>query len=850
MPFEPGSCVGPYEILSPLGKGGMGVVYRAKDSRLGREVAIKVVSEEFSESADRLNRFEQEARSTSALSHPNIVSVFDVGKAGGRFYVVTELLHGQTLRAALADGPLPIRKVIGIAQKIASGLAAAHAQGIVHRDLKPENIYLTDDGNVKILDFGAAKLESSAVGADAETRFLTQPGLTVGTPAYMSPEQIRGELVDARSDIFSFGLVLHEMWAGRPAFEAETTAELMTAILRQDPAALRDINPEAPEAMEGVVRRCLEKRREDRFQSARDIGFVIDALSGSGVPAPVRARSRVPRRRLLWGLAAAPLAGSWLGAAYLGRITGRKVRAEFRRITFRRGYVPSARFSPDGQTIIYSAAWEQDPIRLFSGRPDRPEYRLLDLPPSYILAISSKSEMAILSADRPQSPMERAGTLSIAPLAGGAARELIRVVQSADWSPGGDELAIVRPLDPKYRIEYPVGKTLYETDGKIADPRVSPDGRLVAFIDQPRAGDDAGFVAVMDRAGRRRRISRDWRSCQGLAWAPKGDEILFTAAAQIGGRQLYAVSLRGAERTAAAEADRLFLHDAAPGGKLLLTHELYRYGILGSAGPGEPERDLSWLDASLLSGGSSDGKAIVFTEGGAAVGGMPMVYMRNMDGAPPVQLGPGCFPKLSPDRQWVACLTLESKPQLQLLPVGAGDARKLPRGEVGSVEFVLWTPDSQKVLFTGYAGDDSRIYLQGIDGSAPKAISPPDFRIASNVLTPDGRYAVGRSRSDQFLVALSGAGPGKIPGIGRGDEVIAFSGDSRYAYVQALDSLPARVDRVEIATGQRSKWRTFQPSNLSGITGLGPIVLSHDLKSYAYNYESIISDLYTLDGVV
>ncbi|HTS30869.1 MAG TPA: protein kinase [Bryobacteraceae bacterium] len=851
MGYEAGNRVGPYEILSLVGKGGMGAVYRARDTRLGREVAIKVLSEQFSENAEQLRRFEQEARSTSALNHPNIVTLFDVGSADGKLYIVTELLHGETLREALAGGPLPARQIIPTAQKVASSLAAAHAQGIVHRDLKPENIYLTKDGNVKILDFGVAKLDPAAPQAvDSTTMVLTEPGHAVGTPAYMSPEQILGEPVDGRSDIFSFGLVLYEMCTARRAFRAETTPELMTAILRQDPPAVSDTNPDVPEGLEALVRRCLEKRREDRFQSARDICFVLETLSPvTASRAQVRTPNVLPRRRIIWGLAALPLAGSWLAAAYLGRLTARKVHAEFRRITFRRGYVTSARFSPDGQTIIYSAAWDQDPVRLFSGRPDRPEYRALDLPSSYILSISSKSEMAILSADRPQTPMERAGTLSIAPLAGGAARELIRTVQSADWSPNGDELAIVRPLTPRYRLEYPVGKVLYETEGKIADPRVSPDGQMVAFIDQPRAGDDAGFVAVIDRTGRRRKLSRDWRSCQGLAWSPKGNEILFTAAAQIGGRQLYAVSLGGAERTAAAEADRLFLHDAAPSGKLLLTHELYRFGILGSSGPGDPERELSWLDASMLGGASRDGKTLVFSEGGTAAGGVSMVYMRTVDGAPPVQLGAGLLPQLSPDRQWVACLTPDPKQQVRLLPTGAGEARTLPLGEIEQVEFALWA-DPQKLLLTGYKGDQGRIYQQGVDGSPPKPMSPPDFKIASNVLTPDGHYAVGRTRGEQYLVSLAGAEPRKIAGIGRGDEVLAFSDDSRIAYVQALGSLPARVDQVEVATGQRSKWRSFQPSSLSGVTGVGTIVLAQDLKSYTYNYESMISDLYTLDGAI
>lgn len=852
MAYEAGTRLGPYEILSIVGKGGMGIVYRAKDTRLGRDVAIKVIGEQFSANRDLVNRFEKEVRSTSALNHPNIVSVFDVGSLDGHLFVVTELLQGQTLREALDRGPLPVRKLIAVAQKIASGIAAAHAQGIVHRDLKPENIYLTNDGNVKILDFGVAKLDSAAAAGDGATVTMTQPGATVGTPAYMSPEQVRGEPVDVRSDIFSFGLVLYEMCTARRPFEADTPAEQMTAILREEPPPIVGLNSDIPQGLEDVVRRCLEKKREDRFQSARDLTFVLETMSTTPAtrpPVPVDASSS--RRRLLWGLAALPLAGSWVGAAWLGRVTARRSRAEFRRVTFRRGYVASARFSPDGQTIIYSAAWEQDGLKLFSGRPDRPEYRALELPSSYILAISSKSEMAILSAPRPQSPMERVGTLSIAPLAGGAARELIREVQSADWGPGGDQLAVVRPFEPKYRLEYPVGTVLYETDGKIADPRVSPDGKLVAYIDQPHAGNDAGFVATVDRSGKRKRISRDWRSCQGLAWSPSGDEILFTAAAQIGGRQLYAVSLAGKERMAAAEADRLYLQDVAPTGNLLLTHELYRYGILGCEGPGKPERDLSWLDAGLLSDLSSDGKSILFTEGGSAVNGQATAYMRSMEGGPPVELGPGFFPKLSPDGQWVACMTLDPKPKLRLLPVGAGDARTLPLGEMDRVSDLMWVPRSQKLLVSGYDGSSKhRTYIQEIDGSPPKPISPPGYSICSNVMTRDLRYFEACSQGKHYLIPVNGVEPPILEAVKRGNQVVAFSPDSRFAYVQAVDSVPARVDRIDVASGKRSEWRTFRPANLAGITGIQPVFLSEDLNAYAYNYESIISDLYTLNGAI
>ena len=830
----------------------MGVVYRAKDRRLGREVAIKVIIEAFSANPEWARRFEQEARSTSSLNHPNIVSVFDIGYAEGRLYVVTELLRGETLREALGAGLMPTRKVISIAQKIASGIAAAHARGVVHRDLKPENIFLTTDGNVKILDFGAARLDTSAGAAPGDRMVVTQEGNVLGTPAYMSPEQIRGEPVDGRSDIFSFGLVLYKMCTARRPFEAETSVEMMTAILRQDPAPIAAANPEIPEGLEQVIQRCLEKRREDRFQSARDLAFVLESLtpSTSGrTPLRELAMPSSRRRSMLWGLAALPLAGSWALAAYLGRITARRASSEFHRVTFRRGYVASARFSPDGHSIIYSASWNQEPLKLFLGRADRPEYLELGLPPSYVLSISSKNEMAILSADRARTPMERHGTLSVAPISGGAPRELIKDVQAADWSPAGDQLAIVRPGSPKSRLEYPAGTLLYESDGKIADPRVSRDGKLVAFIDQPRAGDDAGFVAVVDRSGVRKKISQDWRSCQGLAWSPKGDEILVTAAEKFGGRQLYGVTLGGKQRTAAAEADRLFVQDTSPSGMVLLTHERYRVGILGAA-PGQPEKDLTWLEGSILSDSSEDGKTILFSEFGEAVDGVPTVYMRDAAGGSPVKLGPGIDPKLSPDKQWVACLTMESRPHIRLLPTGAGDARPLAPGGVESVETLTWLPGSQDVVFTGFQGRKMRIYRQRIDGSAPKAISPEDFRLFADVLTTDGRYAVGRSEDRQFLVALDGGEQRLIPGLTRGDVVVAFSADSRFAYVQTIDSVPAVVDKVDVASGERSKWKSFQPSNLSGLMNLSPVLFSLDLNGYAFNYESVVSDLYTLDGAV
>ena len=285
MPISPGKKFGQYSVVSKLGEGGMGEVWRARDSRLDRDVAIKVLSADVSTDSDRLKRFEQEARATSALNHPNILTVYDIGTHEGSPYIVAELLEGEELRDRLNDGQIPFRKVVDYAQQIISGLSAAHAKKIVHRDLKPENLFVTTDERVKILDFGLAKLATPFVPADADIsedatrKVLTNPGMVMGTVGYMSPEQVRGESADHRSDIFSFGAILHEMITGRRAFQRETMAETMTAILKEEPEDLIVSQPTINSSVAKIVQRCLEKKPERRFQSTQDLGFALEAVS-------------------------------------------------------------------------------------------------------------------------------------------------------------------------------------------------------------------------------------------------------------------------------------------------------------------------------------------------------------------------------------------------------------------------------------------------------------------------------------------------------------------------------------------------------------------------------------------
>src|ERR1700736_2016238 len=366
MPLSSGTRFGPYEITAPLGAGGMGEVYRARDTRLDREVAIKVLPEFVSSDPDRLWRFEQEARAAAALNHPNILAVYQMGTYEGMPYLVSELLEGETLRESLRRGPVVLRKAIDYGVQIAHGLAAAHEKGIVHRDLKPENLFVTKDGRVKILDFGLAKLERPDSEGSGQTNMPTatrgtEPGVVLGTLGYMSPEQVRGRPADPRSDIFAFGAILYEMLSGKRAFHGDSAADTMSAILTKEPPNLSETNRNIAPALERLVRHCLEKNPEERFHSAHDLAYDLAALSGesiSGARAATRLPGEISKRRVrapvAAGLAVAALVLGALASRALFRTAADPPR--FTRLTFRRGLVQSARVAPDGDTLVYGAA--------------------------------------------------------------------------------------------------------------------------------------------------------------------------------------------------------------------------------------------------------------------------------------------------------------------------------------------------------------------------------------------------------------------------------------------------------------------------------------------------------------
>jgi hypothetical protein len=861
MPLPPGARLGPYEIGDLIGAGGMGEVYRAKDGRLGRSVAVKVIRASGIADGERVRRFEQEARAAGVLNHPNILAIYDVGTHEGAPYLVSELLEGETLRMRLAAGPLSPPKAVDCAAQIASGLSAAHAKGIVHRDLKPDNLFLTRDGRVKILDFGLAKLVENGMvldhGSHASTLDSpTEPGRFVGTVNYMSPEAIRGQPVDHRADVFSFGAVLYEMLTARRAFEGASAIETMNAALKEEPPE-PDVSA-WPRGLDLIVRRCLEKDPDHRFQSANDLAFHLLTLSAASVSGLRTRVPVVPRRRpgrwLAAGLAAAVAVGAL--AFWLGTRAGRAAPPTYQQLTFRRGLVMSARFAPDGHTVVYGASWEGKPVALYSTRAESPESHRLDLPAGDILAIAPSGEMAISLGRRHTTGAITSGTLARAPMVGGAPREVMADVESADWSPDGRHLAVARIIGGRSRLEYPIGRVLYETDGWISHPHVSPDGGQVAFIEHPVFADDRGFVTLVSReAGAPpRRLTREWASANGLAWVPGGKELWFTAADVGANCALRAVSLSGDERLLLRSAGRLELQDVRGDGQALLTDGKFRIGMMHHDRRRGGDRDLSWLDVSVVADLSADGLTLLFSEQGSGGGTHGYaLYGRKSDGSAAVRLGEGLAGALSPDGRWATSVMLGSPPHLVLWPTGAGPSRTLEHGGLTDLTAVNWLPDGRHLLFSAsLPGRSGRLHVQDVEGGAPQPVSAEGVRVPfySKPVSPDGRFTAALDAQGRVILQpLDGGTPQVVEGLAPGDVPIRWSGDGAALYVFRFGELPGRIQRFDLATRRKELAAELVPSDPAGAGHIISVQITPDGQAWAYSYRQNLADLYLVGGL-
>jgi hypothetical protein len=862
MSLEPSTRLGPYEVKSLLGSGGMGEVYRGWDTRLRRSVAIKVLPAAYSANPDRLRRFEQEARAAAALNHPNILAVFDVGTEAGTPYVVSELLEGQTLREALGSGALSLRKALDYATQIATGLAAAHEKGIIHRDIKPANLFITTDGRIKLLDFGLAKLredndsDASATLTDATGRGSTGDML-IGTAGYMSPEQVRGERVDHRTDIFSFGATFYEMVGGARAFKGDTVIETLHAILNHDPQDL--MVPDAPAApgLARVIQHCLEKGAGQRFQSAQDLAFALGQLTGTSTstaassPAPAPSR----RRRLLAAAAAIVVGLALSGSAYLlGTRATETTQPVFRQLTFQRGHICCPRFTPDGHSVFINAAWAGEPWTVFSTRLDTGASNALGLAGAELLSISRSGEMALLV---------KGGTLARVPIGQSGLREIVDGVRSADYAPDGT-LAVIRVDGSRNWLEFPRGQVIFEDSATMWLARVSPDGELVAIAQQ---GARFEWLTIIDRRGnvRSRSTRRAPVGQEGLAWTPDGREVWFSAADVMFASAIHAMTPDGRERLVHRSIGSIRIDDIAQDGRALVIQDINRYGMSVVDTETRAERELTWLSSSLPRELSGDGRLLIFSAAGS--NGRSGAHIRPTDGGPAVLLGDGIPMAISPDTKWVLASAGPPEAPLRLLPTGAGEMRTLDRGSIERFSTVgSWTPRRPTHRFpgergrqtqqavrpagerrgsdTGDAGRRSR-QTEGVRG---KPIVSPD---SSTIIGADAQGRLWKYRLDAApTVALDGAVPKDVP--------LAWSPDGRSVWVlerpqknpQGGSPTPARIIRIDLASARRTLWYDVPlPDVASMFADSLRVVMSADGRTFAYGYHQHFSDLYLAEGL-
>ena len=590
-------------------------------------------------------------------------------------------------------------------------------------------------------------------------------------------------------------------------------------------------------------------RRGYRFVAQLEGAVAETQPAKSPVTVEPPSGGKIGRRRVLRTTLALVAAGILLAVGVLmGRRTAKPYVPEFQRLTVRHGTVYSARFAPDGHNVIYSASWDGAPVEIFSTDVNFTGTRSLGLAGIGLLAVSSSGEMAVVESAHPEFMLTLRGTLGQVPLTGGSPRQIAENIDWADWARDGKSLAIVRDMAGRERLEFPVGHLLYETTGWISHPRVSPKGDQVAFLDHPTDQDDRGAVSVVDLAGHKRNLSTGWESEEGLAWSPRGNEVWFSATEAGLQRRIYAVDLLGKLRLSFRAPGGVTLEDIAPDGRLLLTRDEQRAGIMGLTPGASRERDLSWFDWSLPVDLSRDGNQVVFDEQGEQGGPTYTVAVRDLRGSPPVPLGEGMAGGFSPDGKWVAATI--NYTQLVLLPTGAGTSRRIDSGGLPQLGHpVLWMPDGKQLVFPGkQAGRETQCFIQNIDGGKPRAVTPEGVTWCHP--SPDGKWIAARDIASKQgrLYPVNGGEPHAIPGLLPGQN-FAWTSDPKFMYVNQWEQLPEKIYRLNVVTGQRQLFKEVTPADATGLCDLGHIILSADGRSYIYGYTRLLSDLYLVKGL-
>jgi hypothetical protein len=838
----------------------MAEVYRARDTRLARDVALKMVTEALSTDPDLVRRFEQEARVAGSLNHPNLVAVYDFGIHEGAPYFVTELLRGESLRARLARGPVPTSTAVDWAIQMARGLAAAHARGVIHRDVKPDNVFICSDGQVKLLDFGIAKLAAPTGlpgthglmdATVTPTGGATRTGSVLGTPGYMSPEQLRGETLDARSDIFSWAATVYEALGGHRAFPGATLVESGYSILHRDPEPLP---PEVPASVGQVVLHCLDKDPARRVQTASDLAFALEVAShttgSTGRNLPQTSQRNKRGRLALWALAAALVLG--LTAVLVRARPGDHAAPvpEFEQVTFRWGNVTAARFLPDGRTA-FSAAFEDNPEQLFVRPAKSTLAQEIGLSDARLMAGLGNADLAVIL--RPVQAMFRAarGTLAQVPSVGGTPRHLAQTASFADWSPKG-ELLVAR----LQTLESPVGNVLFHTDGYITNPRFSHSGQRIAFLHHPVFGDDMGEVVVLDRTGKAQTLGRRWSTMFGLAWSPDDSEVWFTGG-PLKKNSIGAVGLGGKERVVYTSPSSIELQDISPTGDVLMVDHLERRELQYVSKSGS-RRLLSFTDWNAGNAAVSDSGEVLFgvVEPLATDEAVQpqLVVLRRVDGSAPQVLGRGYPLDMSTDGRWALVVSFDTT-QLSALPTGPEQARAFDLHGL-SIRSARFLPGNASVLAIAKAPSDNDPRLYVVDAEKKLVRPVGDFRLAYGRgglhLSPDGRVAAATSTDGRLmLISVQDGSPLPVPAQFAEMSPRGWSAEGHLWLSQGGLSAPARLQlrRVDLKSGRVLEERTISPLEPDGTAFVGSPAISRNGEHVVYYSDRFAGNLFIARGL-